>query len=72
MKNQSLPIPSWRKMYVAYPAAAPAPVKTIPETAQKEETANREPVSMQEFQRKAFVGNYFAGPHCLFDPRLFR
>jgi hypothetical protein len=22
-------------------------------------------------QRKAFTGNYFAGPHCIFDPRLF-
>lgn len=22
-------------------------------------------------QRKAYTGNYFAGPHCIFDPRLF-
>lgn len=22
------------------------------------------------FQRKAFIGNYFSGPHCLFHPGL--
>jgi hypothetical protein len=22
-------------------------------------------------QRKAHTGNFFAGPHCVFDPRLF-
>lgn len=26
--------------------------------------------STAEFQRKAHIGNYFAGPHCVFDPRL--
>ncbi|PZR28379.1 MAG: hypothetical protein DI535_06995 [Citrobacter freundii] len=27
---------------------------------------------LKEFQRKMHVGNFFAGPHCFFDPRLFR
>lgn len=25
-----------------------------------------------EFERKAFTGNFFAGPHCFFNPQLFR
>ena len=70
MKNQSLPIPSWKKMYVAYPAKKTA--SPVASGIEKTETAAAEPVSMPEFQRKAFVGNYFAGPHCLFDPRLFK
>ena len=71
MKNQSLPMPSWKKMYVAYPAAktSNAAIKPAPKEA---ETIENEPVSLPDFQRKAFVGNYFAGPHCLFDPKLFK
>lgn len=26
---------------------------------------------MSEFQRKAHVGNFFAGPHCVFNPGFF-
>jgi hypothetical protein len=70
MKNQSLPMPSWRKMYVAYPAtgSTQATNNEITKTAAQIE----EPAEFHEFQRKAFMGNYFAGPHCLFDPRLFK
>ncbi len=25
---------------------------------------------INEFRRKAHSGNFFAGPHCVFDPRL--
>jgi hypothetical protein len=71
MKNQSLPIPSWKKMYVAYPATRKT-ASPVASGVAKTEVAPAEPVSMPEFQRKAFVGNYFAGPHCLFDPRLFK
>ncbi len=71
MKNQSLPMPSWRKMYVAYPAATPTQATTTNVTTETQEK-KEEPLSLHEFQRKAFVGNYFAGPHCLFDPRLFK
>lgn len=70
MKNQSLPMPSWRKMYVAYPVATPTKATTNEIT--KTEVKTNEPVEFHEFQRKAFIGNYFAGPHCLFDPRLFK
>lgn len=71
MKNQSLPMPSSKKMYVAYPAAKTT-VAAVKPAVQKTESVENEPVSISEFQRKAFVGNYFAGPHCLFDPRLFK
>ena len=28
-------------------------------------------LDINEFQKKAHRGNFFAGPHCVFDPRLF-
>lgn len=59
------------KMYVAYPAAKKTTTAVKP-AVQETEAVENEPVSIPEFQRKAFVGNYFAGPHCLFDPRLFK
>lgn len=71
MKNQTLPMPNWKKMYVAYPAAKKTIAAVKPAVLETEVVEN-EPVSIPEFQRKAFVGNYFAGPHCLFDPRLFK
>lgn len=32
-----------------------------------QETATKTAI---KFQRKAHTGNFFAGPHCVFDPRL--
>ena len=57
-------------MYVAYPATGSTQATNNEIT--KPEAKIEEPVEFHEFQRKAFMGNYFAGPHCLFDPRLFK
>jgi len=27
---------------------------------------------MNAFERKAHIGNYFAGPHCVFNPGFFK
>ena len=36
---------------------------TTPEATSKRKSAT--------LQRKAHTGNFFAGPHCVFNPRLF-
>jgi hypothetical protein len=42
------------------------PVENKP--AVPEATSKRKVAALQ---RKAHTGNFFAGPHCVFDPRLF-
>ncbi|HEX9512645.1 MAG TPA: hypothetical protein VF939_19265 [Puia sp.] len=40
---------------------------TLQERGEKEKARR-----FSEFQRRAHIGNYFAGPVCVFDPRLFK
>lgn len=37
---------------------------------EQNEESNSKP-DMSEFQRKAYAGNFFAGPHCVFNPGFF-
>jgi hypothetical protein len=41
-------------------------------TATKQNIKEDKSSSKKEFQRKAHIGNFFAGVHCVFDPRLIR
>ncbi len=43
MKNQSLPIPGWKKMYVAYPAK-PKNNLSVNHNIQKEAVTNKETI----------------------------
>ena len=36
------------------------------------ETNDETTIPSVEAQRKAYTGNFFAGVHCVFDPRLFK
>ena len=36
----------------------------------KFQSAKQTEAPKQNQHHKAFTGNYFAGPHCIFDPRL--
>ena len=38
----------------------------------KEQADSNSKPGMSELQRKAHVGNFFAGPHCVFNPGFFK
>lgn len=69
MKIQPVQVAPRRKMYVSYPASSS---KNNLVSKIESEKADETAIQLPEFQRKLFIGNYFAGPHCLFDPRLIK
>ena len=40
------------------------------EKANSADKANPADFDYAQFQRKAYTGNFFAGPHCVFNPKL--
>ncbi len=75
MKTTNLILTTWLKAFKpftgdSYPTQQRTIVKKMTSVEQK--TKEDKNSSKKEFQRKAHIGNFFAGVHCVFDPRLIR
>jgi len=75
MKTTNLILTTWLKAFKPFTGdSIPAQRRTIVKkvTAIKQDIKEDKNSSKKEFQRKAHIGNFFAGVHCVFDPRLIR
>jgi|GEM_PF-940258 len=75
MKTTNLILTSWLKAFRPFTGGLiPAQRSVISKqaTAAKQHAKEDKNSSKKEFQRKAHIGNFFAGAHCVFDPRLIR
>ena len=75
MKSQSISLLEWVKTFFI---SAKENRKTSSATKGKEaisfgsKKADTERLNLTEFQRRSHIGNFYAGPHCIFDPRLIK
>ncbi|HEX2845531.1 MAG TPA: hypothetical protein VHN59_03200 [Chitinophagaceae bacterium] len=75
MKTTNLILTTWLKAFRPFTGdSIPAKHSIIVKksTAVKQQAKEDKDTSKKEFQRKAHIGNFFAGAHCVFDPRLIR
>jgi hypothetical protein len=67
MKTGNLHVPHWTKWLFRLIGTPSRPVQ---QAVQNKQSAHAAQTRSARWQRVAFRGNYFAGPTCVFDPRL--
>ncbi|MCM5530482.1 hypothetical protein [Parasegetibacter sp. NRK P23] len=73
MKTIGINLPGSARIYVSFSKGSKKKQGNFMENnhAELEEKLDAR-FDVSAFQRKAHLGNFFAGPHCVFDPRLIK